>query len=222
MSFDSSQFDQGQVLDIDGYERGNLEQPGAESDHFSLERYQQFARHAIGSPINVLDVGCATGRGGAEFARLRPEAVLWGLDVVQDRLDTLPDVYERRMRGLSTNLPIDDQALDLVLAGEFLEHLRPHDVDTTICEFQRVLRIGGQLLLTTPNPDYVRLLWARSSVYGPGHLTQHHIRVLRLRLRMHGFSHVRVHGSGGVVRYLGEHVPVRRLYGSYLVSARKW
>ena len=210
------------VPDVDGYERGNLEQPEAESDHFSIGRYRQFAMHARTGMDNVLDVGCGTGRGGAEFARLRPRARLWGLDVVQDRLNALPAVYERRLRGLSTELPIDDGALDLVLAGEFLEHLSPHDVDTTICEFQRVLRIGGQLLITTPNPAYLRLLWARATVYGPGHLTQHHIREMKIRLRMHGFSAVRVYGSGGMTRFLGQHAPVRRLYGSYLVSARKW
>ena len=45
---------------------------------------------------------------------------------------------------------------------------------------------------------------------------------MKIRLRMHGFSRVRVYGSGGMTRFLGERVPVRRLYGSYLVSAVKW
>lgn len=212
----------GTAPDIVEYERVNLLQTEAESDHFSIGRYRQFVQHAPADAQVVLDVGCGTGRGGEEFARLRPGTRLWGLDVVQERLDSLPAVYERKVRGLSTALPVEDRAVDLVLAGEFLEHLSPHDVDVTICEFQRVLRIGGHLLLTTPNPGYLRLKWAGVSVYGPGHLTQHHVRELRTRLRMHGFSQVRVHGSGGMTRFLGQHVPVRSLYGSYLISARKW
>lgn len=208
--------------DLVDYEVANLAQPEAETDHFSLGRYEQFARRGLPGARTVLDVGCGTGRGGSEFARLRPECELWGIDVVQQRLDSLPDVYTRALRGLSTSLPVDDAEVDLLLAGEFLEHLTPEDVDPTLCEFQRVLRIGGQLLLTTPNPSYLRLRVAKASVYGPGHLTQHHMRELRIRLRMHGFSRVRVFGSGGMTRYLGEHLPVRSLYGSYLISALKW
>jgi hypothetical protein len=38
---------------------------------------------------------------------------------------------------------------------------------------------------------------------------------------MHGFSHVRVLGSGRISRKLGEHVPVLSVYGSYLITADK-
>lgn len=210
-------------LTIARYEAENLRQPVAETDPFTVGRYRQFARLAPAGPAApvVLDVGCCTGRGGVEFARLRPGARVWGLDVVQDRLDALPPAYERGVRGLSTQLPLDDGEVDVVLAGEFLEHLTPADVDPTLCEFHRVLRFGGRLLLTTPNPRYVRLAVTGGSVYGPGHLTQHYPRLLRSRLLMHGFKRVRVRGSGQVSRYAGERLPVSVIYGSYLISADK-
>lgn len=150
-----------------------------------------------------------------------PSVELWGLDVVQSRLDALPDVYSHRIRGLSTDIPIGNQSVDAVVAGEFLEHLLPRDVDPTLCEFQRVLRVGGRLLLTTPNPRYIRLWLNRGSVYGPGHLTQHYPRLLRTRLMMHGFKHIRIAGSGRVSRYVGEYCPIRAVYGSYLIYADK-
>jgi ubiquinone/menaquinone biosynthesis C-methylase UbiE len=206
---------------IEQYEQENLRQPEAESDEFTVERYRQFAHYFPARAAQILDVGCSTGRGGQELARMHPEAQLWGIDVVQDRLDALPDVYAKRFRGLSTDMPIADNSVDVVVAGEFLEHLLARDVDVTICEFQRVLRVGGRLLLTTPNPRYIRLAMNRGSVYGPGHLTQHYASVLRLRLKMHGFKHVRVCGSGKVSRYIGQHVPVPQLYGSYLIRADK-
>lgn len=216
-----TEFDVPRVFDLDSYSKENLLQPEAEHDVFTVERYQQFARHFPARVQAVLDVGCSTGRGGMELARAYPDAELWGIDVVQERLDLLPDVYARRVRGLSTDIPLDDQAVDVVTAGEFLEHLLPRDVDPTLCEFQRVLRVGGRLLLTTPNPSYIRLKLTGRSVYGPGHLTQHYPNVLRTRLRMHGFSHVRVLGSGRISRKLGEHVPVLSVYGSYLITADK-
>jgi SAM-dependent methyltransferase len=205
----------------DRYERENLLQPEAEEDVFTVERYRQFSRHTGRTGAVVLDVGCSTGRGGAEFARLRPESVLWGLDVVQSRLDALPDVYTRKLRASTTDIPLAGGSVDIVLAGEFLEHLLARDVDPTLCEFQRVLRIGGRLLLTTPNPGYLRLRLTGRSVYGPGHLTQHHAGVLRIRLKMHGFARVRILGSGRMSRYLTSRLPVRPLYGSYLVLADK-
>jgi SAM-dependent methyltransferase len=209
------------TVQMEHYEKENLLQPEAEEDSYTVERYQQFARHLQGSHKTILDIGCSTGRGGEEVTRIRPDSQVWGLDVVQSRLDALPACYMRKIRGLSTDIPIDDGSVDAILAGEFLEHLLPRDVDPTLCEFQRVLRIGGQLLLTTPNPRYLRLKLNRGSVYGPGHLTQHFPEVLRLRLMMHGFSHVRIRGSGKVSRYLTERVPVLSLYGSYLITAEK-
>lgn len=206
---------------IAAYAAENLRQKVAESDSFTGERYRQFAARLPGNPGVILDVGCGPGRGGVELARLSPESELWGLDVVQIRLDALPAVYSRRIRALSTDIPVEDGSVDAVVAGEFLEHLSPHDVDRTICEFHRVLRVGGRLLLTTPNPNYLRLKLTGGTVYGPGHLTQHYVRVLRWRLRMHGFSRVRVRGSGRVSSYISTRVPILPLYGSYLIQADK-
>lgn len=207
--------------ELEHYERENLSQPEAELDLFTVERYRQFARHLPPGVRSVLDVGCSTGRGGLELVAACPGIELWGLDVVRTRLDALPAAYSRRLRGLSTNIPAEDGSLDVVVAGEFLEHLRAADVDPTLCEFQRVLRVGGRLLMTTPNPNYLRHRLSNMSVYGPGHLTQHHIRVLKLRLMWHGFRSVRVRGSGRMSRVLGEHIPLHTCYGSYFIQADK-
>lgn len=206
----------------DGYEQENIRQLVAELDPFTVERHRQFARQLPDGDVHVLDVGCSTGRGGIEIVRARPSAVLWGLDIVQHRLDDLPKVYSTRIRGLSTAIPIDDEIIDVILAGEFLEHLRPQDVDSTIYEFHRILKVGGRVILTTPNPNAIKLRMLRRSIYGPGHLTQHHASILRTRLRMHGFKNAKVRGSGKATRYIGEHVPFLPLYGSYMIRADKY
>jgi hypothetical protein len=61
-----------------------------------------------------------------------------GLDCVQDRLDLLPSAYSRRVYGLSTDIRVDDQTFDVVVAGEFLEHLYPADVDKAVCDAECV------------------------------------------------------------------------------------
>lgn len=201
------------------YADENLRQPFG--DGFRLDRYAQFARHIPAGSTTVLDVGCGEGAGGAVLAATLPDVQLLGLDCVPQRLELAPADYSETILGLSTAIPLEDQTMDVVVAGEFLEHLRPHDVDQTLCEFQRVLRIGGRLLLTTPNPASLGMRLRGGSVYSVAHLTQHDPAVLRLRLQMHGFSRVRVRGSGRMSRYVGERFPLRSAYGSYLMSGDK-
>lgn len=203
------------------YEVQNTQQDFSEHDPFTLERYEQFFNFFPPGNLKVLDIGCNTGRGGLRLKELNSSTTLWGLDCVQERLDTLPECYSKRVYGLSTDIPIKDRSVDVIVAGEFIEHLYPADVDKTLCEFQRVLRIGGRLLLTTPNPKYIKNKLYGTSVYGVSHLTQHFPRVLRFRLQMHGFSGVRIYGSGKVSRYVGWNFPLMAVYGSYLILGDK-
>jgi ubiquinone/menaquinone biosynthesis C-methylase UbiE len=204
------------------YETENKKQEVSEFDSFTIERYEQFGRLLSPAAKRVLDVGCNTGRGGEKLKRENPRLDVYGLDCVKERLNRLPDCYSKGIYGLSTDIPIEDGYFDVIVAGEFLEHLYSRDVDKTICEFQRVLKVGGRLLLTTPNPHYLRNRIFGKTVYGVSHLTQHFPGVLRLRLQMHGFSAVRIFGSGKVSRYLGTRFPIRAVYGSYLIKADKW
>jgi SAM-dependent methyltransferase len=60
----------------------------------------------------------------------------------------------------NAGLPLPDASMDLVYAGEVIEHLV--DPDRLVEECARVLRPDGWLLVTTPNPHvwYSRLLFA--------------------------------------------------------------
>lgn len=203
------------------YASENSAQTVAIGDTFSLERYQQFARHIPDETRTVLDVGCAEGRGGAELKRILPQINLLGLDCVDDRLSMLPAAYTRGILGLTTQIPMDDRSCDAIVAGEFLEHLYPSDVDATLCEFQRILSIGGTLLMTTPNPYSLNMRKRRGTIYGVAHLTQHFPEVLKLRLKMHGFSRIKLVGSGKATRHFGEWLPFLSVYGSYLIVAQK-
>jgi ubiquinone/menaquinone biosynthesis C-methylase UbiE len=206
----------------ENYVQGNLGQTVSETDPFTLERYVQFYRYFQPGAVSVLDVGCNTGRGGQKLAELDSKLQIHGLDCVQDRLDQLPACYYKRTCGFTQNLPYEDRMFDVIVAGEFLEHLYPAHVDPTLCEFQRVLKVGGRLLLTTPNPRYIRMKLQRSTVYQDSHLTQHFPGLLKKRLMMHGFSNVRIRGSGKVSRYLGYHFPFLPIYGSFLIAADKY
>ena len=203
------------------YSDENTLQTVALTDTFTLERYTQFARYLASDKIQILDVGCADGRGGARLKHLMPQISLAGLDCVVERLNALPPEYASKVHGLTNSIPANGLSYDAIVAGEFLEHLYPADVDATLCEFHRILKIGGQLLMTTPNPYSLKMRLRQDTVYGVSHLTQHFPKLLKLRLMMHGFNHVRLIGSGKATRYFGERCPWLSVYGSYLIIASK-
>jgi 2-polyprenyl-3-methyl-5-hydroxy-6-metoxy-1,4-benzoquinol methylase len=199
-------------------------QTGSEQDTFTEARYRQFARHLRSAARDILDVGCNTGRGGAALKAVRADARLTGLDCVSERLSALDGaVYENAVCSLTHAIPLPSGSFDAIVAGELMEHIPPEWVFATLCEFFRLLRLRGQLLLTTPHPRYIKNRLIRSSILlERSHVSQHLPRSLRRRLEDVGYSSIRFRGSGRVTRIIGEHCPYLAAYGSYLVTAVKW
>ena len=132
-------------MDVSKYSKLNEKQKSAETDPFTEKRYEQFARHMPESANRILDIGCSTGRGGGALKRLLPDIDLHGLDCSKTRLAKLPAIYTGRHFGNVTKLPFPNERFDVVLMGEFIEHIQPKDVDSVLSECQRVLRVGGEV-----------------------------------------------------------------------------
>lgn len=202
----------------------NRAQVISEADSFTSDRYLQFHSHFPQEATTILDVGCNTGRGGQVLKAKDASLEIVGLDCVPERIATLEkSVYRRTLSGFSTAIPAESQSFDVVVGGEFIEHLPLTQIDLTLAEFFRVLRLKGRVLLTTPNPGYIKNKFKHLSVLlEPSHLSQHFPDCLALRMRLAGFSNVRIFGSGRMSRYLGQRFPVLAVYGSYLVRGDKW
>lgn len=73
----------------------------------------------------------------------------------------------------STPLPTKDSTYDSVLCSEVLEHL---DVDPMfmLAELNRVLKLGGTLVLSTPNSCSTQALWKLLRGYEPYFYMQYH------------------------------------------------
>jgi ubiquinone/menaquinone biosynthesis C-methylase UbiE len=208
---------------MENYEALNLKQKISENDSFTIERYRQFYHFLPKKTKYILDVGCNTGRGGAELKRLNNEFLIYGIDIVEDRLKRLPkNVYHEYILGSTTEIPWEDNYFDAVVAGEFIEHLYSQDVTKTLAEVFRVLNIGGKILLTTPNPNDWKRKLRKGTILGGAHVSQHFPKILKLQLMMAGFSNVKIFGSGKVTRYLGYRFPLLSIYGSYLAVASKY
>lgn len=202
----------------------NRAQHVSETDSFTPGRYRQMRAHFPKHAKKILDVGCNTGRGGAILKTFDPAYELTGLDCVPERLAALDQtVYQQALCGFSSSIAAGNNSFDVIVGGEFIEHVPPAQIDATLAEFFRVLRLKGRLLLTTPNPNYLKNRLKNLSVLlEESHLTQHYPDALAFRLRLIGFSRISIFGTGRVSSYLGQRFPWLSVYGSYLIQGDKW
>jgi 2-polyprenyl-3-methyl-5-hydroxy-6-metoxy-1,4-benzoquinol methylase len=104
----------------------------------------------------VADLGCGSGMMLCDVLAQRPRWKGHGLDISSAAVN-----YARRLaahKGLEDRtefhvgdislLPFAEQSLDLVIASEVIEHMP--EPEAVISEIARVLRPGGQLILTMP------------------------------------------------------------------------
>ena len=108
--------------------------------------HERFVR-GLGRARAALDLGCGDGRLSALLdAR---ELVLADVSelALQRARRRLPEAHARLVEH-DRPLPFEDNAFDLVLCAETLEHVR--DVQLLLSEARRVLRPAGRLAVTTP------------------------------------------------------------------------
>ncbi len=201
----------------------NQQQVWSETDSFALERYAQFLRHFTADAVHILDVGCNTGRGGQLLKQQRSYLQLCGIDLLDDRIRRIPPgIYDRLIADSATTLPFDDDSFDTIVAGELVEHIPAPELPGMLREFYRVLKPGGRVLLTTPNPHSYLVNIRRYDVFAdPSHVNIMAVPVLVGHLNRSGFTSTRVTGSGKVSRHLGERFPLFNVYGSYLTISQK-
>lgn len=131
------------------------------------------ARHAPSRAAHVLDVGCFNGSTTFLLALLGYRVT--GIDAMpyeeRDRLFAGHDIGFGRV-NLNDLAPLEqfaDGTFDAVIAGEVFEHVLNHPLGL-LRELRRVLRPGGTLVLSTPNPSTVqgaaRLLFGRTLMWG--------------------------------------------------------
>lgn len=139
-----------------------------------LQRYWQRRRHQVITRLargfaRVLDVGC----GSSQILASSPGVI--GLDIQLHKLRYARRFKNPLVHGSIFELPFADRTFDCVICSEVVEHIpaeeRPFD------ELLRVLKIGGRLILGTP--DYDQWQWrALEWVYGrvsPGGYADEHI-----------------------------------------------
>tara|TARA_Y100000034_G_scaffold135774_1_gene209058 strand:- start:58 stop:759 length:702 start_codon:yes stop_codon:yes gene_type:complete len=97
----------------------------------------------------ILDMGCAYG----EYTKLYSEKcnMICGLDPNEELLRMARRDYPKIefKRGIAEDIPFENELFDVVILADVLEHV--NDEKKTLEEIRRVLKKGGDLLLTVPN-----------------------------------------------------------------------
>lgn len=128
--------------------------PGIWHETYWFQRHVAGYRWAAGVlPLPgavVLEAGVGEGYGGQLLAESGAAAVL-GLDLDAPSLRHVATTYPSiaPIRGNLVALPMRDEALDVVVSAQTVEHL--WDQEGFVAECARVTRPGGWLVLTTPN-----------------------------------------------------------------------
>jgi len=143
-----------------------------------------FARISIAPGTRVLDAGCGGGRHVCEAFRRRGATVA-GVDLKWDDLcktraflSAMAQENNGKWAVAQANiahLPFADGFFDVVICSEVLEHIE--DDKTAVSELLRVLKTGGDLVVSVPRFFPEKICWVISDAYHqePGG----HVRIYR-------------------------------------------
>ncbi len=109
---------------------------------------------------NVLDLGCGRGR-VSQLAMQKGARLAVGLDL-SDNMIRMGGNSTPKILGNAGALPFRPQTFNLVVCALLLGHIRK--LETTLQEVHRVLRPGGELLITDFHPFATLRGWDRSFV----------------------------------------------------------
>ncbi len=119
---------------------------------------EHFARYLFAARLarrkRVLDIGCGTGYGAAELARVA--ASVTGFDSSPEAIALACSAYPvpnlHFLVASASAIPFHDAAFRLITCFEVIEHLA--DWQTLLQEAHRLLARGGQFIVSTPNKLY--------------------------------------------------------------------
>lgn len=134
------------------------------------------------SDHEILDAGCG---GGATLEALSSYGHPRGMELSEEAVAYNLEKSRDVVRGSIEQMPFADASFDLALALDVIEHV-PDDL-AALAELNRVLKLGGYLLVTVPA---LNLLWGPHDVAN-GHYRRYTLGGLRGRIEASGFEVVK-------------------------------
>lgn len=174
-----------------------------------IEKVRTFFR-SIKERKKILDAGCAN---GAILKPLRDQHELHGVDISEVLVQqAAANGFTAKVHDLMSGpMPYLDETFDYVFSGETIEHQL--DTDWLLKELNRIIKPGGQLVLTFPNirtPVGIAMMLfldmppMYAARYRAPHFRDFTLRSIKLALAKHGFRHTQSFGSAFFLPRVGE------------------
>jgi SAM-dependent methyltransferase len=144
-----------------------------------LHRY--FVARQLCRGQDVLDVASGEGYGAALLAQVATSVT--GVEIAAEAVEHAKSAYclpnLRFLQGDARCLPLPDTSVDVVVSFETIEHFDRHD--QFLSEIRRVLRLGGRLIVSTPDRDNYSPTGTQANPYHVLELTQDEFKALLSR-----------------------------------------
>ena len=92
----------------------------------------------------ILEIGAGTGKFGENDSRYT------GIDINKNVIKIAKKLGRNVIYGNATKIPLKSNSFDGVLCNEFIEHLYPQEAIKMFKEVERILKLGGIFMITTP------------------------------------------------------------------------
>ena len=177
------------------YSRAAPEYDSKWSFYVEATTRETLSRLHVRATDRVLDVGCGTGVLLGAIGKAHPGAQLTGIDPVVEMLQVarrrLPTTVSLAV-GWAERLPYADGAFDVVVSCNMFHYVRRPI--PALREMQRVLRPGGELVITDWCDDYLvcRVCDWYLRLFNPAHVKTYRERDCLRMLKEAGHSDARV------------------------------
>jgi len=154
-----------------------------------MKRFKQIKKFANGK---ILDIGFA------DF----PNSTINGLIGIDLKTTLKPSNYYSVSRADALKIPFKKESFDTVIASELIEHLE--NASEFLRQCHSILKTGGHLLLSTPNPFYppvifFNLLMIKKFYFNDTHLNLFPPRIMFKLLKKNGFHLEKILPGSGIV-----------------------
>lgn len=135
----------------------------------------------------LLDVGF--GHGFIEERLSTGDAFdLYGIDISQRAVKRLKRTINGDFKmGSILEIPFTDNFFDVILALEILEHIPPHNTFRAIKELYRVLKVGGNLIVSVPLNEGLEEMY-RDRINPSGHVRVYTPELIKAELKIARFK----------------------------------
>ncbi len=143
----------------------------------------------------MLDVGCGPGLFLIEAKKRGWE--VYGTEFTDNQLAYLNDKGIKTLKGKLTKDSFEDELFDVIISSEVIEHI--NNPVEELNHFNRMLRKGGLVYITTPNFNAIERYLLRGDyeiIEYPNHLCYYTKTTINLLLKQQGFKKLKLTTTG--------------------------